>query len=348
MAGRVSGAQVSKFARRNRVMIIGGRRWGKILMVGCLAAVLGAAGCKTTPPEEVSKKEEPTGPHASLLKLFPGGQDVTDWKPAGKVEVFGPAERPDEGVRAIEADEGGTATVTRAYGYMKSGLCRYERAGVGESVKVRIFEMESPQEAFGLFSVRATGEQFPMVGLAARMGAESLGFVKGPYFVWIEYDGTREAAPALTDFARWVADQVTKKGYRPAILESFPLGSAQGERYYLHRFETLALLEFVPIANSAELERALGLGPQTEVAIMGYPTTQTGMMNYLFVIRYPTAEDAKAAYEAYQAYLDRSTDPAEQNVAIAPPVQSYLAGTLNAEENSIRDRLTSLLAGLGA
>ena len=78
------------------------------------------------------------------------------------------------------------------------------------------------------------------------------------------------------------------------------------------------------------------------------PTTQTGVMNHLFVIRYPPAEDATVAYKEYEAYLARSTDPAEQNVTVAPPVQSYLAGTFSAEENSIRDRLAQLLAGLGA
>ena len=310
--------------------------------------LLSVAGCKTTPPEEGAPGlAAPTGPHAALLKLFPKGQDVTDWKPVGDVEVFGPVAKPEENVKAFESDAGADAALVRAYGYVKSGLARYDRGGTGESVALRIYEMESPSEAFGLFSVGSSGTQFPPMGLAARISDRALGLVKGLYCVLAEYQGAGSAEPALKEFAQWVDDQVASKGYRPAILESFPIGSIQGERYYLHTFNVLAMLPFVPKGDAAMVERALALGPETDVAIMGYPTTQTGVVNCLFVIRYPTAADATAAYNGYSAYLDGSTNPAERNIAVAPPVQTYLAGTFNAEENSIRDRLAEVLTGLG-
>jgi hypothetical protein len=325
-------------------MIIGGRTVWQALAIGSLVVLLSAAGCKTTPPEEGAPgPAAPTGPHAELLKLFPKGQDVTDWKPVGDVEVFGPVAKPEEKVKALESD----AALVRAYGYVKSGVARYDRGGVGESLTLRIYEMESPSEAFGLFSVGSSGAQFPPMGLAARMSDKALGFVKGPYAVLAEFQGAGGGGPALKEFARWVDDQITSKGYRPAILESFPIGSIQGERYYLHTFNVLARLPFVPKGDAAMVERALALGPTTDVAVMGYPTTQTGVVNYLFVIRYPTAADATAAYNGYSAYLDGSTNPAERNIAVAPPVQTYLAGTFNAEENSIRDRLAEVLTGLG-
>ena len=329
-------------------MIIGGRTVWQALAIGGLVVLLSAAGCKTTPPEEGELgPAAPTGPHAELLKLFPRGQDVTDWKPVGDVEVFGPVAKPEEKVKALESDAGADVALVRAYGYVKSGLARYERGGTGESMALRIYEMESPSEAFGLFSVGSSGAQFPPMGLATRMSDRTLGLVKGSYFVLAECQGAVGAEPALKEFGQWVDDQVASKGYRPAILESFPMGSIQGERYYLHIFNVLARLPFVPQGDAAMVERALALGPETDVAIMGYPTTQTGVVNYLFVIRYPTAADATAAYNGYSAYLDGSTTPAERNIAVAPPVQTYLAGTFNAEENSIRDRLAEVLAGLG-
>jgi hypothetical protein len=329
-------------------MIIGGRTVWQALAVGGLVILLSAAGCKTTPPEEGKPgPAAPTGPHAELLKLFPKGQDVTDWKPVGDVEVFGPVAKPEEKVKALESDAGADAALVRAYGYVKSGLARYGRGGTGEAMTLRIYEMESPSEAFGLFSVGSSGAQFPPMGLAARMSDKALGFVKGPYAVLAECQGAASAEPALKEFAQWVDDQITSKGYRPAILEGFPIGSIQGERYYLHTFNALARLLFVPKGDAAMVERALALGPGTDVAIMGYPTTQTGVVNHIFVIRYPTAADASAAYNGYSAYLDGSTNAAERNIAVAPPVQTYLAGTFNAEENSIRDRLAEVLTGLG-
>jgi len=329
-------------------MIIGGRTVWQALAIGGLVVLLSAAGCKTTPPEEGAPgPAAPTGPHAELLKLFPKGQDVTDWKPVGNVEVFGPVAKPEEKVKALESDAGADVALVRAYGYVKSGVARYGRGGTGESLTLRIYEMESPSEAFGLFSVGSSGAQFPPMGLAACMSDKALGFVKGPYAVLAEFQGAGGGEPALKEFAQWVDDQIPSKGYRPAILESFPIGSIQGERYYLHTFNVLARRPFVPKGDAAMVERALALGPETDVAIMGYPTTQTGVVNYLFVIRYPTAADATAAYNGYSAYLDGSTNPAERNIAVAPPVQTYLAGTFNAEENSIRDRLAEVLTGLG-
>lgn len=328
-------------------MFISGRRVWQVLAVGCLAALL-AAGCKTTPPEEEAPPEEiePQGPHAALLMLFPGAQDVADWKPVGEVEIFGPTANPAEGVKAIASDTGEGAALCGEYGYVKSGRRAYQRGAAGEAVTLRVFEMESPSEAFGLFSVGSRGTQFPLVGLAARMNDRTLGFVKGPYFVWIEYEGPVGATSALMDLARVVAGGIASDGYRPSILESFPRGSVQGERYYLHTFDTLARLEFVPKGDPGTLARVLALGPETDVAVMGYPTARAEALNHVFVIRYPSAEDATAAYNGYKRYLDTSADPAEQNATVAPPVNSYVAGTFNAEENSIRDRLADLLEGL--
>jgi hypothetical protein len=156
-----------------------------------------------------------------------------------------------------------------------------------------------------------------------------------------------DATPVVMEFGRWIADHITSPGLRPSMLESFPAQSVQGERYYLHRFETLASLPFVPKGDPATMARMLALGPETNVALMGYPTDKAGELNYLFLIKYPTAEEARAAYTAYEGYLANSTVVAEHNVAVAPPVGTFVAGTFNAEENSVKDQLAKLLAALG-
>lgn len=215
------------------------RKVWQAMALGCLVLAASLAGCKATPPEE-GRPAEPTGPHATLLKLFPRPGDVTDWKAAGKVEVFGPSANAEQEVQAVELDPGVEAALVRGYGYVKSALGRYERTGVGERMALRVFEMDSPSEAFGLFSLCTQGLQFPPIGLAVRQGERTLGFVKGPYFVWLQYEGPGTAEPALKEFGEWVDGQIVSKGYRPAVLESFPIGSVQSERYYLHTFETLA------------------------------------------------------------------------------------------------------------
>jgi hypothetical protein len=328
-------------------MAIGNGRFWRLALMMILAAALAPAGCKSSTEEAGTPKPEPTGPHASLVKLFPAVGDVTDWKASGDATVYGPAANAADKVEQIELDAGSAAAIVRSYDYVKSAKRTYVRGAAGETVTVRIYEMKSPSEAFGLFSVRATGGQFPPVGLAARMSARSLGFVKGSYFVSIEYAGSMEATPVLMDFGKCMADRIASPGFYPALLESFPPQSVQGERYYLHKFETLASLAFVPKGDAAAMARMLALGPETSVAIMGYATDKPDVLNYLFVIKYPTKEDAQAAFAAYEGYLANSTTPAEQNVAVNPPVGAYLAGTFNAEENSVRDQLAKLIAGLG-
>ncbi|MFO8013019.1 MAG: DUF6599 family protein [Phycisphaerae bacterium] len=325
--------------------------WWHWTVLVAAVGLLALAGCKTTPPEEEEGEEgappAPAGAHADLIKLLPGAADVTNWKPEGPVQIYGPTADPQAGVEPLEADLGDAALQYRAYEYEASAKRTYVRGQAGETMTLRVFQMKTPSEAFGIFSVEAEGDQFPLVGLAARMGMRSLGFVKGSYFVSLTYSGASGASAALMEFGRWVADQITSPGYRPALLETFPLGSVQGERYYLHTFETLASLDFVPKGDPTTMARMLDLGSETDVAIMGYPTTREGVLNHLFVIRYPTSVDASAAYTAYKGYLEGSTNPAEQNVAVAPPVGAYLAGTFNAEENSINDRLAALLDSLG-
>jgi len=328
-------------------MIIGGRQFWPTLALILVAAALGVPGCKSSPEEKGGAKAEPTGPHAAVLKLFPAAGDVTDWKIQGEGKVYGPAANQAESVETVELDAGPSASIIRSYDYVKSAVRNYIRGTAAEKVAVRLYEMKSPSEAFGLFSVRSTGNQFPLVGLAARMSNTSLGFVKGSYFVSIEYSGTMDATPVLMEFGRWIADHITSPGYRPSMLESFPAQSVQGERYYLHKFETLASLPFVPKGDPATMSRMLALGPLTDVAILGYPTDKAGELNYLFLVKYQTAEEARAAYTAYDGYLANSTVPAEHNVAVAPPVGSYVAGTFNAEENSVKDQLAKLLASLG-
>jgi hypothetical protein len=324
------------------------RLW-RLAAMALLAAGLGLAGCSTTPSEEGKPKQKPElkGPHAALLKLFPSVGDVSDWKAQGDAKVYGPAANPVEGLEALEVDLPAQAALFKGYGYVKSATRKYTR-GQNESVVLRVFEMKGSQDAYGVFSVTSVGTTFPNIGLAARLSSNTLALVKGSYVAAAEYAGGMDPTPVLMDFGRYVADQIGAPGYRPAILDNFPLKSLEGERYYLHTFATLATLPFVPRGDAQAMARALALTPDTEVAIMGYPTSRPGLPNYLFLIRYPGEAEAQAAYKAYaESYLEQSANPAERNIAVAPPIQSYLAGTFNAEENSVSDQLARLVAVLG-
>ncbi len=329
-------------------------RMRSIRLLVCVALAWPVAGCKTSPPEEGGEggvapvpPPEPTGPHASLLRLFAAAEQVSDWALVGDVAVYGPQAVPGQNVELVEQDLGPRARLVRGYDYVKSGTAVYTRGQGGERVTLRVFQMGGPSEAFGLFSVMTRGTQFPQLGLRARMSDDRLGLAKERYFISLSYSGGGEAKPVLLEFADKASERIPTAGYLPAILQNFPTGPLPGEYYYLHTFDVLKSLPFVPMTDPEDLERKLDLGPNREVAIMGYPTTRPGVANYLFAIRYPTSAEAESAYNQYESYLDASTNPADKNVAIALTAGGFLVGTFNAEENSIRDRLSVLISQLG-
>jgi hypothetical protein len=332
-----------------------------------LVAVVLAAGCKSS-PEEKGKRPEPTGPNAAVLRLMPAGSDVTDWKASGDAKVYGPATDAAAGVEAIESDLGPQAAMVRGYEFVKSATRTYVRgaAAANETMTVRVFEMSNAAEAYGLYSVRAAGTQFPAVGLEARMSDKALGFVKGPFFVSLQYSGANTPTNVLMEFGNAIAGQIVQAGYRPALLERMPGGSLQGQRYFVHTFDTLLAVPCMPKTDATTVARMLDLTDpknpapatteKTSVAIAGYPTDKLGETNCIFVIQYPSDAAAQAAYKAYDGYLQNSTNPADKNIAVAPPVRAYMAGTFNAEENSVPgpdmtrkyDMLSALLKSLGS
>jgi len=320
------------------------RRFAWTLVVGLTGAML-AGGCGTTPPEETTPPKAATpGPHDALLKLFPKSDAVAGWRTEGAVKVYGPSFNAADAVEPIQADLPTDYAQFLAYNYRKSGTCRYLSAQ-GDAVTLRIFTMESPSEAFGIFSVRAKGTPAMAPGLVARTGPGALHFVKGDCYVWLAYTGSQAGEAILRDLGTRVADTIASMGYLPSILSSFPKGAVRGEQYYLHTFETWSSLPFVPLGDRATVKRLLALGPGTDVTVVGYPTDTLGKLNYIVAIRYGSRAEAEAAATAYGEYLDASLDPAEQNTAVAAKGQ-HLVGTFNAEENSVNDRLRDLLAEL--
>jgi hypothetical protein len=314
------------------------------VLVGFTAALV-AAGCGSSPEQAPVKPEEPTGPHATLLKLFPKAGTVPGWKPQGPVKVYGPTLNMTDAVEPLVGDLPNDAALFQGYNYRKSGTARYAGAQPTDAVTLRVFDMESPSEAFGIFSVLAKGREFQGVGLAARMDHNSLKFVKGNYYIWIDFGGTGDAEPTLKDFAGSVAGEIKSPGYRPSILSSFPKGAVEGEMYYLHTFETLVTLPFVPKADREMMKQRLALTPQTDVVIVGYPTDKPTVLNDVFTIRYGSPAEAESAYYMYSQYLETSNDPKEKNTTVAQKGQ-FLVGTFNAEENSVHDRLRELLPEL--
>ena len=220
---------------------------------------------------------------------------MPDWKAADDAQVFGPTANPADHVEALQADLGAGADVFAGYAYVKSATRKYVRGQTGDMVTVRVFEMKGPQDAFGVFSVASSGSPVPDMGLAARTKGPTLAFVKGSYYVTIDYSGTGSATPVLTEFGRAMAGLITAKGFPPSLLGNFPPGAQPGEQYYLHTFKTLASLPLFPKGDPALVERYLGLSMNTEVAIVGYPTAKPGVLNYLFVINYPSDADAQVA-----------------------------------------------------
>lgn len=322
-------------------------------LIACLALAF-VAGCDTTPDDT----DQPTppdkadaGPHKALLEKLPANGEIGEWKRSDAPAVYAVNADPDRELKPIRASQldADARELVKGFDLVKFAHLTYDRGKTQERMDVRIFQMGTTSDAFGLYSVARVGGTSQSIGLDGRMNNEGqLRFVKGPYCVWIKYTRLAGADDMVVEFGNAVAEAIDELGTTPRVLNRFPFTSLKQERYYFHTFEPMRQLRFVPATNPEEMARALDLGPATNVALVWYPTTTPGERNYVFAIEYLSAAEAQSARSSYQSYLDNSPAPEDKNVAIAVAARRYLVGTFNAEENSLDDRLRDLIDNLEA
>lgn len=159
-------------------------------------------------------KKTPAGPTNGFKGLLP--DRIGDWKASGAAMTFAQD-------KLFEFIDGG-AEIYYEYGFAQAATRDYEKGD--ESVTLDVFEMASPESAFGIFSYERDPEGERCAygdGCTASQG--QLVMWQKVYYIKLTYSGESEDKPVLKDFARRISKLAGRESGRPEILSVLPAGA---------------------------------------------------------------------------------------------------------------------------
>ncbi len=199
----------------------------------------------------------------------------------------------------------GHAEVYLAYGFRGSIARRYLGPEELGDIVLDVFELASPEDAFGVFTHDQDGEEVA-VGQGALFRYGWLSFWKGPFFVSIYAEGEGEAAiDAVYQLGHGVAAAIPAVGSLPAIVGLLPSrGLDPRSVRYLHDPTILAAhLHF-------EGAQVLRLGPDAVAALGRYHLAESRA--YLLLVSYRDSADAESAGSDFnELFLGPGGEPRE-------------------------------------
>ena len=257
----------------------------------CALAIIGGCGGKRDGAE--SESEDST-----TLDLLPGEGDLPGWRlvEPGKLYVG------EELCYPIN----GAAEKYFPFGFKEAAFGGY--TGPSDLFEIQICLMGSPDDAYGVFSVydHVNAEHTLLGnGATATISDVHLDFVKGPYFVRLRSvsEGVvRNNRDELMQLAKEVAGKIPEPFHGPAVLRFLPEGHSDGGVKYFRTAATQADVFYISDENVFSLsEETFGVA-----ACYDTKTTEAGTKvgtNALYVIEYPTARAALAAFNAAQKHF---------------------------------------------
>jgi len=221
---------------------------------------------------------------AALSASFPDVGDAPGWTPEDEVRVF------DE--ETLFELVNGQADAFFAYGFERVAVRRYVSADASV-VHVEAWHLATPADAYGLFSLNASGA--PLAGIGNDSDADPgrrLSFWQDRYFVSVRALQETDDAD-LETLARFISSVLPAGGDRPALVDRLPPdGLVERSALFFH--------EQISIENDLWLggENLLGLGPETNGVLARYQIGEA--LVYLLLIDYPNAASASSGLEALE------------------------------------------------
>lgn len=215
-------------------------------------------------------------------------KQVLDWKASGQDAVY-------DRKTLYDYMDGG-AEVYLAFDFREVFVRKYADAA-GNEIALDIYDMGTPAEAFGMFSC---DRQDPEAGLGqgSEYGPGLLRFWRGRYFVSITVSGNEDKAEmAVLDLGKAVAPLLGPDGAPPDMIKLLPAaGLKTGKTSYFHNHVHLSNRYFVSADNILDLDE------RTDCLFAEYDPDGAagGAAARLLVVRYPSAERARAAAESFR------------------------------------------------
>lgn len=220
-------------------------------------------------------------PAVSLSRYLP--TEVNGWRATGEDATYD---------RATLYDYiNGGAEPYLHYGFRQVLVRRFVREGQ-PPVVVDLFDMGTPENAFGIFSFEREGEEAGL-GQGSEYVAGYLRLWQGRFFASVlAEDETPAAKDMVFALGRAMEGAIPKAGGEPDLLKLLPAEGLARRRVRYFRHHALMNQHYY-VAD----ENILRLGEDTEAALAPYAAPD-GVLN-LLLVRYPSAERAGAALEHF-------------------------------------------------
>lgn len=197
----------------------------------------------------------------------------------------------------------GAGEVYRMYDYRELAVRKFSNPGK-PGIVAEVFDMGSPEDAYGIFShSRETEEPVPGQGAEYRTGM--MIFWKNRYFVsTVTEKETPETKEAIYELAAAIDMRIKSKGTKPELLKCLPEEnlSPSSVRFF-HLYTSLNYHYYLSDQN------ILMLSDKTDAVLGVYQPDAT----YLVCIRYPDSEQAKQAYANFiKSYIPEAVNGAAE------------------------------------
>lgn len=209
---------------------------------------------------------------------------IGPWQASGEDHVYNR--------ETLYDDMDGGAEVYLAFDFRQVWARKYASPG-GKELGLDIFDMGSPEEAYGIFSC---DREDPTAGLGqdSTYGFGLLRFRQGRFFVTVMTDEEDEAAgKAVLDIGRAVVKELGPPGPHPDMVGFLPRESLRPDRTsFFHGNVSLNNRYFIASDN------ILGLDRSTDCVFAEYEAG-SDKPSRLLLVRYPGAERAIAARRSF-------------------------------------------------
>jgi hypothetical protein len=294
-------------------------RYAWLALVLYLAACSAPAATSTPDMSQALAGQEPT---ASLTSITPDGDAVPGWNPLGEEQAFG--------VENLYDLVNGQAEAFFAYAF-ESVVVQDYQDGAGHGLRVEVWQLATPGDAFGLYSTNRGG-------MAVAVGNEGDSDPGRRLVYWQDRYVVRLFAPQdlpdsdLLSFARSVAGSLPSGGEPPALLDYLPQdGLVERATIYFH--QEISIQDHLWLGG----ENLLDLGPQTDGILARYDFGDG--MALLLLVQYA---DTKAAAAARDALLATEVS----DLVLADGRENLLGAVFGqVDQARARDLLTDTLPG---
>lgn len=272
-----------------------------------------AAACAANPPQI---NHLPIITTDNSINLLPKDGEATDWVRSRTPGTY-------TGEHLYKDVIGGNAGLYHSYGFVEAANVEFQTPKLGSVplILVEIFDMGTPENAFGRFSFdRYPQDNHEWVGSKAILSGDTLSFCKGKYFIQIEgYEFASAIKDGMKALARVIAKRIKDApDPKPLLLKLLPRENRvrHSEKYFTSDSLLRETYRFLP-------ENVLKLGPNASTVSAQYhhksskKATDLALPDAMigFITRYNNASDAKGAYAVYQGYL-------QNNAAVVDTTQS--------------------------